>query len=475
MSGVEFDFMVRQDNLGDLSNFSTQSHFSLGNRNHEKKVPGPSDFNFNSSNKVHDLLPVYENNNDALKERIILLEKQVSTLTATIERKESEQEKTENRLKRTFTELESYKRAYQTEISQLDNKHEQAILLLKEHYLREMALMTSVTQPSRNVLQDNNNGNGNGGGNMTDNNGSEGHKQLLQQLDYMRAEQRRMEENFTEERKLFQAENNVKILAQERILKVEITDLRRQRTVLEDRITQLSDDFTVIHAKSDSLVQQNKQLELIKDEAIEGQNKLRIDLKALQKSGTAAFRLDSSNAASLPGSKNISGSVGVDYETTIRLNEAKADAKIRQLTNKLDFLKAQLSSEQSSSEDLKLVAIKEKSKVDELRVEFRLKMQEADVLKTEAVEIAEKQLESIYTERMQEFTSLQAKTMTIQGQLQIAYQDTATAKAREETARVASSKAIAQQIALRTEIDNLREQLQALRDEKEAEVSGLYS
>ena len=52
-------------------------------------------------------------------------------------------------------------------------------------------------------------------------------------------------------------------------------------------------------------------------------------------------------------------------------------------------------------------------------------MQEAEIYKAEAVELAERQLELLYTERMNEFATLQTKAMAIQGQLQIAYQETA--------------------------------------------------
>ena len=44
------------------------------------------------------------------------------------------------------------------------------------------------------------------------------------------------------------------------------------------------------------------------------------------------------------------------------------------------------------------------------------------------------------------------------------------AKQREEASRVAAARAAAQQIALKTEIETLREQLQVLRDDKESEV-----
>lgn len=55
-------------------------------------------------------------------------------------------------------------------------------------------------------------------------------------------------------------------------------------------------------------------------------------------------------------------------------------------------------------------------------------MQEADTFKAEAVELAERQVELIYSERMHEFAALQAKAMAMQGQLQIAYQETAAGR-----------------------------------------------
>jgi hypothetical protein len=51
---------------------------------------------------------------------------------------------------------------------------------------------------------------------------------------------------------------------------------------------------------------------------------------------------------------------------------------VRQLTNKLEFLKAQLASEQATIVEIKAANEVDLHKVDDLRVEFRLKMQEAD-------------------------------------------------------------------------------------------------
>jgi chromosome segregation ATPase len=120
---------------------------------------------------------------------------------------------------------------------------------------------------------------------------------------------------------------------------------------------------------------------------------------------------------------------------------------------------------------MKIAVRSDRSRVDELRSEFRLKIQETDRLREEAVSLAERQMELFYADRMQEFTSLQAKTMSMQGQLQDSYQEAAQAKQREEAAKTGTAKGVAQQVSLRTEIEALKDQLQTARDEREQELS----
>jgi len=66
-------------------------------------------------------------------------------------------------------------------------------------------------------------------------------------------------------------------------------------------------------------------------------------------------------------------------------------------------------------------------------------------------------------------TSLQAKVMTMQSQMKDAFEETALAKHNEESARAAAARVAAQQMSLKTEIEHLRDQLQFLREEREAE------
>ena len=78
------------------------------------------------------------------------------------------------------------------------------------------------------------------------------------------------------------------------ILQIEISGLRSQKSALEDRLGQLTEDFTVVHARADSVVEMCRQLEKSRDEAMEGQKKLRSDLKASQKFNASSFRSDGS-------------------------------------------------------------------------------------------------------------------------------------------------------------------------------------
>jgi DNA repair exonuclease SbcCD ATPase subunit len=150
---------------------------------------------------------------------------------------------------------------------------------------------------------------------------------------------------------------------QELRLKNEITDLRQSKATLEDQLTQANDDLADANSKAAALGALVQQLERARDEALDEQKKLRANLKSTQQSVTQTFRLD--------GSTNLghltSAGGAVDPETAIKLNEAKSEAKLRQMANKLEFMKAQLASEQSSTEELRKQLEASHMKLDELR------------------------------------------------------------------------------------------------------------
>ena len=469
---VEATFMLRQGSLNDISASNSQQNFTLSSTSNKNRSPGEQ----SQIERAPNLLPGYEALSEATKDCVAALERQVATLTAAITRKESEQERTEMKLRRTQSDLEACKRTLSTEKSEMMSKQEHLVQQLKKQHIKEMVGITSSLSLSASTPHSYSQSisgiiSSDGGGI------SESHKQLLLQLDSMKMERRKMEESYSDDLRALHSESSGKLQSQERLFKAEISDLRWHKSSLEDRLSQLSEDFTIIHSKAEGFAQQIRSLEISRDNAAEHESKLELDYKILQQSISSSFGLDigtpGSSTQLTPYARN--GKNGMDnplenIESTLRLDEARSDAKVRQLTNKLDFLKSQLLSEQSSTEDFKLAVLREKSKIEELKAEFRIKMQEADQIKDNAVESAEKDVEILYMERMQELTSLQTKIMTLQGQLQVAYQDAAEAKQREETAKIATSKATVQQISLRAEIENLRGQLESQNDQREAEV-----
>ena len=201
--------MRREDNINDTSNLSINSYQSVGSRYEEKRAPGDQ---YPRIEEKH-LPPVHDIMGNTLRKEKEVLEKQLGNLTAAMERKEAEQERTEARLRRIFSELETLKRTTNAEKIQSVGIHERAIILLREQHLKEMAGMTSSLslQSSSNNLSERRTG---------DQIGGDANRRLLLQLNVMRTEQRRLEEQFSEERGIIQAESSTRIVAQERTLKV---------------------------------------------------------------------------------------------------------------------------------------------------------------------------------------------------------------------------------------------------------------
>ena len=130
------------------------------------------------------------------------------------------------------------------------------------------------------------------------------------------------------------------------LLKADITELRKIKTVLEDKVTQLHEDLTTYKTKSDSLTTLCRQMELTRDEALEGQAKLRSEMKVMQQSVTASkhqLAANNNTVGTFGGGGLAAAGGGSDVESAVKLCEAKYEAKLRQQSNKLDFLKSQLS------------------------------------------------------------------------------------------------------------------------------------
>ena len=139
----------------------------------------------------------------------------------------------------------------------------------------------------------------------------------MDQLEALRKENRRLEQNAAAERQRTLDESSSKLMMQERNLRAEILDMRSRIGGLEDENQRLREDSSQLRAKADSLDAVNHQLQTARDDAIENQNRLRADLKNMQQSVNASYRLESEQQLT----------VGADADTQIRLNEAKFEAR----------------------------------------------------------------------------------------------------------------------------------------------------
>lgn len=295
--------------------------------------------------------------------------------------------------------------------------------------------------------------------------GIESNSKLIEQIEILRNDKQRLLDSFSDERRALQAESSHKLLSLEKQLKGEVAELRRMQANLEDQLAHRSDDLNTAMSRIQSLQNINAQLEVSKQNAVEAQQRLRADLKNMQQSVQASYRLETSQGL---GATADAG--GTDPHTAMKLNDAKNDAKMRQLTNKLEFLKAQLDTEKKSADDARQTVQLMQAKIEEMREEHKIKMQQASTEQQKAVHDAEHQLDMRYEERMRELTTLQMKVMSMQGALSDAQEQELLSKQREENAKSMANKSAAYQASLKTEVDQLREIVSQMREEKEQEI-----
>jgi len=448
LSGSEADFMVRQAQNGDPnvglglagdSGSLAGGGFVLGGGLDQGSVASYGSMGGGGGGLNQQV-------ESALKGRVVQLEKEVTQLKTQIERRDNQIDDLDDKLRRANADIANSRRALALETKRMREAHEEEFIRMREQHASQMAAATSNTNITSSAAMP-----------QAAAPAIEGNRQLMDKLEQSRGELRRQQMRFADERQLIHTEASGKMLAQERQFKEELTDLKKRLAAAEDGQHSVSQEARGAQQRVASLEQLCRTLEIAKSDAVDGQNKLRADLKNMQASVKASYRLESAQSLT----------VGVDADTQIRLNEAKSEASKRQLSNKVDFLKAQLAAEQASGEELRQTVEGHRAKIDEMRDEFRARAQEIERNKAAAIEDAERRIEAQYEGRMSELTTLQAKMQLMQGQLQDAFSDGSLLKQREEAAKAAAAKAQSAQSILRAEIDLLRHQVMEAREEKD--------
>jgi chromosome segregation ATPase len=314
ISGSEANFMIRQAESGDISQLS---------------ITGQEEaFGLDAASvAAATASAIAEKVNEKMKDRIASLEKQVKALTGTVDRRDQELEKSREREMKILSDLETVRKDSMRELHAFRERYETEILNLKETHAREMALLIipahdksteqSVDSPSKAMSKK-------AGGHKSTT--VEGNSLLLQQLEEMRQELRKIHEISENEKRLLKAEAAAKLASQEKQLKSEIAIFKSEIAAFEDRYSALNDDLQDSRAQQEAMSRACQQLERSRQDALDAQSKLRADLSNMQQTVNATYRLESSQGLG----------VGVDADTAIRLSEAKFEAKERQLQNKVN-------------------------------------------------------------------------------------------------------------------------------------------
>jgi hypothetical protein len=327
---------------------------------------------------------------------------------------------------------------HSSEVKKMETLYGSKLLQQSKDHSKELSLLALRTSPGERPFVD-----------------VEAHEQLISQLVSLKNEMKLLKSSFVEERRDMKVDFSSKMLAQERAFRSELQEHRDRARTGEDEAVALAELLQSAQAKVATLSVTCQQLEEGRREDHATQTRLRSDLKALQLSVASAYR----------------GEARED-ETGVRLSEAHAEAKSRQLSNMVEFLKAQLAAEQQAGRDAGTLLDDSRRLISGLQEELRSRSKENDMLVAGAVEDAERRMEARLLDQANDLSGARARLALAQTQLQEAQVEVTVARQREEATRSSGLKMQAQLALARQESERLGALLMETRALKEPTSGG---
>ena len=417
-----------------------------------------------------------------LQQRIRQLESQNDMLQDKLDQKDTLLIHAESQIVKYTHDIDKLKRQHQEAIHKLQEQHKNTISKLKEEYTTDNASVTSLNTytttntaagtgtklpvidklplPLNQTLSNSlailplfNATHFGEGKDLSDIN-----KDLIKQIELLQTHEQSMYNTYKTEKKQLIVEHNNKINTLESEYKTDILNLRHKLSLYEDTMLSKDESVSTLASKLDAANRLNTQLVAYKEETVQAQLRIQDELIALRQAlsihvpphilallptkaplspspppihNPQAQQISHNSAPGISGTASVTHvtsavptSVSVNHppEIVTRLIEAKEESKIKHLNNKIDFLKSQLETEQNTIDDLKQTLTLSHTKINEIKYDYRLKLQEYELLRKNMVEECEKRIEGIYEEKAIEIGVLQTKTGVLDQQLSEARQ-----------------------------------------------------
>ncbi|CAN0360223.1 unnamed protein product, partial [Ectocarpus sp. 12 AP-2014] len=367
----------------------------------------------------------------ALRDRLASVEGENAALRARARRAEEQRAAEAARGDRASKKLAQARTEFSRAMSEKDEDYRRRELALEERHSRELAKKTQASaeemmvEVSGSGEESEGLGAGQGGDRKAIAPGAmerKSSKSLIARLDQAFRDMAEQQRRFAQTKRNLLAEKTMEVAAAEAKGRRELQEARTLAAAMEDKAASLQEHVSEAAKKISTFKAMEEEQRKRRQSAEEDTDKIRKEISVLRQTVQASQSVDMADES---GGRR-------DAQSTLAAMTATSEARIRTLNNKVEFLKAQLASEQTLKAEVEAALALSRKSVFEAKDESRKQAAAADKAREAAVEEAVSRVNRQVEESMSETYRVQSKVQTLQDQLSDALGDLSMARRREE-------------------------------------------